>query len=164
MAAPMVAGVAALMAGVNPRLSAAELRALLLQNATSSNLQVAAGYVDALRSVLAAASAVGYDTTQRPQLKVLQASDQGRAHDESRSRCNGSATAIRRYAFSLDGKRVARLAARSSPFKVTLAKRGKRVRVQALDASGRSLASAQRKVSALTSGKSGSSSGGRVGA
>ena len=47
---------------------------------------------------------------------------------------------------------------------MTLAKRGKRVRVQALDASGRSLASAQRKVSALTSGKSGASSGGRVGA
>jgi hypothetical protein len=58
---------------------------------------------------------------------------------------------------------VAQLAARSSPFKVTLAKRGRRVRVQALDASGRPLASAQRAVSALTSGKRGAASGGRVG-
>ena len=163
MAAPMVSGVAALMASANPRLSAAEMRALLLQNATSSNVQVAAGYVDALRSVLAATTAVGYDTTQRPQLKVLQAATKG-----GRTRIQvavlGSVTAIKRYVVSLDGKRAARLAARSSPFNVTLAKRGKRVRVQALDASGRSLASAQRKVSALTSGKSGSSSGGRVGA
>ena len=64
---------------------------------------------------------------------------------------------------SLDGKRAARLAARSSPFNVTLARRGRRVRVQALDASGRTLASAQRAVSALRSGKRGASSGGRVG-
>ena len=139
MAAPMVAGVAALMASANPRLSAAELRALLLQNATSSNVQVAAGYVDALRSVLAATTAVGYDTTQRPQLKVLQAATKG-----GRTRIQvavlGSVTAIKRYVVSLDGKRAARLAARGSPFNVTLARRGRRVRVQALDASGRTLA------------------------
>ena len=136
MAAPMVSGVAALMASANPRLSAAEMRALLLQNATSSNVQVAAGYVDALRSVLAATTAVGYDTTQRPQLKVLQAATKG-----GRTRIQvavlGSVTAIKRYVVSLDGKRAARLAARSSPFNVTLARRGRRVRVQALDASGR---------------------------
>jgi subtilisin family serine protease len=59
MAAPMVTGVAALMASVNPRLGAADLRALLLQNATHSSLRVAAGYVDAQRSVLAAATAYG---------------------------------------------------------------------------------------------------------
>ncbi|HEX2503225.1 MAG TPA: S8 family serine peptidase [Miltoncostaeaceae bacterium] len=162
MAAPMVAGVAALMASANPRLSAAELRALLLQNATSSNLQVAAGFVDAEQSVRAAATAVGYDTTQRPQLKVLQATTKG-GRTRVRVAVLGSATAIRRYAVSLDGRRVAQLAARSSPFKVTLAKRGRRVRVQALDASGRPLASAQRAVSALTSGKRGAASGGRVG-
>ncbi len=162
MAAPMVAGVAALMASANPRLSAAELRGLLLQHATSSNLQVAAGYVDAQRSVQAAASAVGYDTTQRPQLKVLQATTKG-GRTKVQAAVLGSTTAIRRYAVSLDGKRVAQLAARSSPFKVALAKRGRRVRVQALDASGRPLASAQRAVSALTSGKRGASSGGRVG-
>jgi subtilisin family serine protease len=162
MAAPMVAGVAALMASANPRLSAAELRALLLQNATRSDLQVAAGYVDALHSVQAAATAVGYDTTQRPQLKVLRATTKG-GRTRVQTAVLGSTTAIRRYAVSLDGRRVAQLAARSSPFNVTLAKRGRLVRVQALDASGRPLASAQRAVSALTSGKRGASSGNRVG-
>src|SRR3954468_5411611 len=54
MASPIVAGVAALMLGANPRLGAPELRALLLQNAVRAPLRVAAGYVDALRSVVAA--------------------------------------------------------------------------------------------------------------
>ena len=162
MAAPMVAGVAALMAGVNPRLSAAELRGLLLQSATSSSLQIAAGFVDAGQSVRAAATAVGYDTTQRPQLKVLQATTKG-GRTSVQVAAVGSTTAIRRYAVSLDGKRVAQLAARSSPFKVTVAKRGRRVRVQALDASGRALASSQATVKALRSGKRDAGSGGRVG-
>ena len=88
MAAPMVSGVAALVASANRRLDAVQLRALLLQNATRSQLPVAAGYVDALRSVLAAASAVGYDATQPPQLKVLQATAKG-ARRSCRRRCSG---------------------------------------------------------------------------
>ena len=70
MAAPMVTGVAALAASVNPGISAVDLRAVLMDNATRSRLPVAAGYVDALHAVLAASTATGYDSTQPPRLSV----------------------------------------------------------------------------------------------
>jgi subtilisin family serine protease len=162
MAAPMVAGVAALMASANPRLGAAELRGLLLQNATRTELPVAAGYVDAHRSVLAATTAVGYDGAQRPRLRVLRGTTRG-GRTRIQAAVRGSTAAIRRYVVSLDGRRAAELAVRGSPFNVTLARRGRRVRIQALDASGRSLASARGAVRALRSGKRGAASGGRVG-
>ena len=47
MAAPHAAGVAALMAAMRPDMSAAELRAQLLQNAGRSSLPVGGGYLDA---------------------------------------------------------------------------------------------------------------------
>ncbi len=162
MAAPMVSGVAALMASANPRLGAAELRALLLQNATRSRLRVSAGYVDAQRSVLAAAVAVGYDASQAPRLRVLQATTKG-GRTRFQVAVLGSTAAITRYVVSLDGRRVAGLAARASPFNVTLAQQARRVRVQALDASGRTLAGAQRTVRALRSGKRNALTGGQVG-
>ena len=78
MAAPMVAGVAALMAGANPNLGASDLRALLLQHATRSNLPVGAGYLDALDSVL---SRRPRSATTRPAaaLQILGATTQERA-------------------------------------------------------------------------------------
>jgi subtilisin family serine protease len=161
MAAPMVSGVAALMASANPRLGAAELRALLLQNATRSQLHVAAGYVDALRSVVAASTAVGYDTTQRPRLKVLQATSKGQ-RTRVQVAAIGSTAAIRQYVVSLDGKRAAVLAARPSPFTVTLRRRGRLVRIQALNSSRGVLASTRRAVRALSSGKRGAGSGSGV--
>ena len=51
MAAPHVAGVVALMRAVAPRLSAAEIRAVLLQNAARSSLPIGSGYVDARGAV-----------------------------------------------------------------------------------------------------------------
>ena len=54
MAAPHVAGVAALMASANPRLSAAELRALLLEHAVRAPEAGRPGSVEALASVQAA--------------------------------------------------------------------------------------------------------------
>ena len=63
MASPMVAGVAALAASVNPRISAVDLRSVIMQNAARGRVPVAAGYVDALRSVLAASHASA--TTRR---------------------------------------------------------------------------------------------------
>jgi hypothetical protein len=158
----MVSGAAALMASANPRLSAADLRGLLLQNAIRSPLRVSAGYVDALRSVLAATTAVGYDGTQAPRLRVLEATARGKRTDVQAALI-GSTAAIRRYTVSLDGRRVARLAARASPFTVTLRRRGRVVRIQALDASGRTLAVARGPVRSLASGKRGASTGGRVG-
>ena len=65
MAAPIVAGVAAMMVALNPGLSASELRARLLQHAGRSRLPVAAGYVDALESVRSVTTAVGQESTQR---------------------------------------------------------------------------------------------------
>jgi len=163
MASPMVAGVAALMLGANPRLSAADLRALLLQNAVRAPLKVAAGYVDALRSVVAASTAVDGGAAQAPRLRVLNATAKG-DHTDVQAAVVGSTAAVRRYVVRLDGRPAARLTARASPFKLTLRRRGHRVAIQALDASGRVLARAQRAVGAVGSGKSGASGGAQIGA
>src|SRR3954447_8628526 len=163
MAAPMVTGVAALMLGANPRLGAGELRALLLQNAIRSQLHVAAGYVDALRSVLGASTAVGSGAAQAPRLRGLQASSTAQRTD-MQAAVIGSSVAIKRYVVLLDGRPVARVAARASPFTVALRRSGRRVAIRAIDASGRVLARAQRSVQPLRSGKSGTSGGARIGA
>jgi hypothetical protein len=76
----------------------------------------------------------------------------------------GSTAAIRRYVVTLDGRRVADLTARRSPFDVSLRRRGRRVRIVALGAGNRVLASAQRPVTAVGAGKRGASGGGPVGA
>jgi subtilisin family serine protease len=161
MAAPMVTGVAALAASVNPRISAVDLRAVLMQNATRSRLPVAAGYVDALRSALAASHAAGYDTSQPPRLRVLSATRKGN-RTKVQVAVLGSSAAIRRYRLTLGRKRVA-LKARRSPFTVTLRRRAPRVKVAALDAGGRVLSSGQSKVRRLRKGKRGVGSGGGVG-
>jgi subtilisin family serine protease len=163
MAAPMVTGVAALMLSANPRLGAADLRALLLQNAARSALPVAAGYVDAQRAVLGAASAVGSGTTQPPRLRVLRATAKGR-RTNVQAAVLGSTAAIKRYAVTIDRRRVAQLAARGSPFTVTIRRGGKRVGIVALNAAGRPLTSASAPVTAVGSGKAGTSGGGRIGA
>jgi hypothetical protein len=161
MAAPMVSGVAALAASVNTRISAVDLRGVLMQNATRSRLPVAAGYVDALRSVLAASHAAGYDTTQPPRLRILSATRKGN-RTKVQAAVLGSTAAIRRFRVSLGGKPV-QLTPGRSPFTVTLRRRGARVRIAALDASGRTLASTEQKVRRLRKGKRGVGSGGRVG-
>ena len=135
MAAPMVSGVAALAASVNPRISAVDLRAVLMQNATRSRLPVAAGYVDALRSVLAASHAAGYDTTQPPRLQILTATRKGK-RTKIQAAVLGSTAAIRRYRITLGGKTV-QLKGHPASFTVNLRRRGPRVKIAALDASGR---------------------------
>jgi len=160
MASPMVAGVAALAASVNPNLGAAQLRALLTQNAVRSRLRVASGYVDALHTVLAAGTGGGQSTTQAPSVKILTASRKGR-----RTRIQiavvGSTAAIRRYRVKL-GRRAVTVGARRSQFQLTLRGTGRRVQVDALDAAGHTLASARRKVAKLRKGKRGVRKGGGV--
>jgi subtilisin family serine protease len=153
MAAPMVTGVAALAASVNPQLSAPDLRALLTQNATRSQLPVASGYVDALHTVLAASGAAGYDTTQPPRVKILAATTKGK-RTLVQVAVLGSTTNIRRYRVGLAG-RVVELSARRSPFVVRLARRGRRVTVAALNGAGRTVTTATRAVTALRQGKRG---------
>ena len=161
MAAPMVAGVAALAAGVNPNLSATDLRALLMQNASRSSLRVAAGYVDALHTVLAASSAAGQRAALPPRLKIIGATAKGRS-TRIQAAALGSTTAIRRYRVRLGRRTVASLTARGSPFRVTVRRRGGRVRIDALDAAGHTLASAQRKVTRVRKGKRDVRKGGGV--
>ena len=162
MAAPMVAGVAALAASVNPGLSAVDLRSLVMENASRSRLPVAAGYVDALHSVLAATAAVSYDNAQAPRLKILSAT-----RKDARSRILvatlGSTAGIRRYRVFLGNRAVAQLTARRRLFRVTVRRPGARVGVQALDAAGRPVAAAERAVTRLRKGKRDVGTGGGVG-
>jgi subtilisin family serine protease len=162
MAAPMVAGVATLAASLDPAMSAADLRALVTRNAIGSRLRVSAGYVDALHTVLAASSGGGEATTQPPSVKILGATRKGR-----RTRIQvgvvGSTAAIRRYRVRL-GRKKATVSARRTEFQVMMRGRGKRVRVDALNAAGRPLASAQRKVTKLRKGKRDVRKGGGVSA
>jgi subtilisin family serine protease len=163
MATPMVSGVAALMAAANPNLSAVDLRALLMQTAARSSLPVASGYVDALRSVLSASTAVGYDNTRPPQVKVLSAT---RTHQGVRIQAAafGSVVAIQRFRLKINGKTVAQLKAVPSPFTVNVRKTGRTVLLQALGAGGRVLAANQAPVVKLENGKNGASSGSKIGA
>ena len=163
MASPMVAGVAALMASINPRMTAAELRGVMLQSASRATLPVGAGYLNALNAAVAATTAVSYGTSQAPQLRVLQATAKG-SKIQVQSALLGSAQAITSYRVSLDRRKVASLKPTRSPFVVTLRKKGKTVKVDALNAAGQVLASAQRKVSKLRAGKRGVGGGKQIGA
>jgi hypothetical protein len=161
MAAPIVAGVAALAAGVNASMSATDLRALLTQNATRSNLRVSSGYVDALSTVLAASGRRGTDGTTAPRLRILEATRKGK-RTRIQAAASGSTAVIRRYRVKLGKRTVATLAARRSPFRVTVRRRGSKVRIDALDASGKRVVSASRKVSKLRKGKRNVRRGGGV--
>ena len=71
MAAPHVAGVAALMASANPRLSAAELRALLLEHALRAPEAGRPSPVEALASVQAAMRTPQDPLDQAPQARIV---------------------------------------------------------------------------------------------
>jgi hypothetical protein len=81
MAAPHVAGVAALMASVAPNLSAQELRAELLEHAVKPPTPGRPGYVDALGSVRAAMAAADLAARTgigaRPDVRILASSRRG---------------------------------------------------------------------------------------
>jgi len=162
MASPMVAGVAALMASVNPALSAADLRGQLLQHATRAAVPVGAGYLDALNAVVASSTAVGSNTTQPPSVRVLTATVK-KKRTQVQVAVLGATQAIRSYRVLLDGKRRASLAARGSTFTVTIRRAARTVTVEAVDASGKTLTRGQKKVSGLKAGKRGVSTGRGIG-
>ena len=163
MAAPHATGVAALMAALRTDLSAAELRAQLLQNASRSALPVGAGYLDALSSVVSVASAASYGLGQPPLLRVLSARRRG-AQTSVQVAALGNTRAVARFRVRLDGRRVAELRKRASPFTVRLRRRsGRRVRVDAHRRRGRSIASASRRVRGVRPGKRGVRRGSGVG-
>jgi len=167
MAAPHVTGVAALMAAVAPNLSAADLRAQLLQNASRASLPVGSGYLDALASVRGAAAGAGISLGQPPRLEILQAQRAGkgrRAQTLVQFAVSGATDAVKRYRVLLGGRRAAELAAGQSV--LTLRKRGRsaaRVRVLALDATGSVVARASSGVRKVKPGKLDVKSGSGVG-
>jgi subtilisin family serine protease len=163
MAAPMVAGVAALAIAAHPQISAVDLRALLMQNAARSQLPVAAGYVDALHTVQAASSTAGTNVSQPPRLQILTATTKGRK-TRIQAAITGSTAAIAAYRVTLGKRTVAQLPANRSPFTVDVRHRGARVRVDALDADGRPVVSAKRSVKKVRKGKRDVGTGGRIGA
>ena len=121
MAAPHVAGVAALMAAVAPQLTAAELRAILLQHASRSGLPVGAGYVDALGAVLRPrAGTSSYQQGQPPQARVLQATREGPHDRRPRSRCSARSRRSAACRSSSTGARWPSCAAGRSPLTVRL--------------------------------------------
>jgi subtilisin family serine protease len=167
MAAPHVAGVAALMASVAPQLTAAELRALLLQHAVRTNAPIGNGMVDALASVLAATGNSSYDRSQPPRARILSATRAGKgrkAVTKARIALLGSRQAVARVTLSLDGRRVASLRARREILSVKLKRRtGRKLTARAVAADGRTLAKATARVRALRPGKRGVRRGGGIG-
>ena len=148
MASPHVTGVGALMAAVAPQLTAPELRALLLEHAVHTDAPVGAGIVDALGSVLAASRATSLELGQPPGARVLLATRRGRV-TRVQVALRGATQAVHRLVVRLDGRVVAH--ARGGRRVLTVAWRGRagrRVRVAALDAGGRTLATARARVTA----------------
>jgi subtilisin family serine protease len=164
MAAPHAAGVAALMAAMRPDMSAAELRAQLLQNAGRSSLPVSGGYLDALSSVVKVASASTYRLGQPPLVRVLSAQRKG-SQTVVQVAALGDTRQVSRYRLSLDRRRAAELRKGSSPFTVRLRGRaGRKLRVDAVDAGGKVIASGTRAVRGVRKGKRGVRRGSGVGA
>ena len=167
MAAPHVAGVAALMAAVAPNLPAADLRALLLQNAARGTVPVSNGYVDALGSVLAASKGSSYQLAQPAQARVLSATRTGKgkkAVTRAQIALTGASQNVAKLVVKLDGRNAATLRGGRSTLSVRMRGRtGRTLAVTALAADGRTLATASAKVKALKPGKRNVRSGGGVG-
>jgi hypothetical protein len=151
------------MAAMRPDMSAAELRAQLLQNAGRASLPVSGGYLNALSSVISAAKASTYRLGQPPLVRVLAAQRKGR-QTVAQVAALGDTRGIARFRLTLDKRRVAELRMRSSPFTVRLRGRaGRRLRVDALDSRGGVIASGTRAVRGVRRGKRGVRRGGGVG-
>jgi subtilisin family serine protease len=163
MAAPHVAGVAALMTAAAPQLTAAELRGILLQHASRSGLPIGAGYVDALGAVAGAAGASSLQQGQPPQVRVLSATRKARTI-QAQIALLGATTAISRVRVTLDGRKATELTGGRSPVTVRLRGRsGRKLGAIALAADGRRLASASRRVRKVKAGKGGVRQGGGIG-
>jgi glycine betaine/choline ABC-type transport system substrate-binding protein len=163
MAAPMVAGIAALMVGVNPGLSAVDLRARLLQYAARSSLPVSSGYADAFDAIRSVAGAVDTLGSQRPRVRILRAAAKGR-RTQLQVSVTGATQAIKTYRVKLNGRRAGALTARRTSFTVTIRRSARRAQIDALDARGRVLASGRRTVKTVRAGKRGVRTGRGIGA
>jgi subtilisin family serine protease len=166
MAAPHVAGVAALMAAVRADLPAADLRAALLQNALSSALPVGSGYLYALGSVLSVASAANLAQGQPPDVRILKAQRSGigrRAATQAQVAVLGATQAIADYRVSIDRRQVAIVRKRATPFAIRLRGRsGALLKIEARNARGKVLDRSTHKIVPVAPGKRDIRSGGDV--
>jgi subtilisin family serine protease len=166
MAAPHVAGVAALMVSVRPDLPAVDLRAALLQNALPASLPVGSGYLYARGAVLAVSGTVDLGQGQRPAVRVLKAERSGRgsaAITRAQVAVEGATEAITDFHVRIDGRRVAVVRKRAIPFTVRVRGRsGARMQVQARNAGGKVLGAGTRRIRAVRRGKRNIHSGGDV--
>jgi subtilisin family serine protease len=164
MAAPHVAGVAALMAAVAPSLTAADLRGLLLQNAAPGSIPVSSGYVDALGSVLAASRGSSSQVAQPPQVRVLSATRRGR-EVRVQVALSGATEGVARIIVKLGGRTAATLrnTRQVLTLRVKTRSANRRVDVAAVAVDGRTLARANAALRTLRTGKGGVGSGGNVG-
>jgi hypothetical protein len=113
--------------------------------------------------VLAASHASGYDTTQPPRLRILEAVRSG-GRVRVRAAVLGSTAGIRRYQVRLGRGRPVGLAARRTAFEVTVRRPGRQVRVSAIGVAGKPVASAKRRIERLRKGKGNVGKGGGIGA
>ena len=167
MAAPHVAGVAALMVAVRRDIPVADLRAALLQNAVSASLPVGSGYLHARGSVLAAAGNSSLLLGQRPRIRILRAersASGARAVTRAQVAVSGSRHAIRHYRVRIGARQVALVRNRRTPFTVTVRGRsGAMLHVEAQNAQRQVLARASRRIVPARRGKRDIRSGGPVG-
>ena len=158
MAAPHVTGVAALVASVNPDLSAPDLRGKILSSARFSTLPVSSGYLVAAAAVRAAPGAVSLTLGQPPRMYAIHVQVSGKKPLrwlQAQISVSGSTAAVRRYDVLVRGRRIAVIHTRGVTFVVHTRVRTlpKRVTIVAIDSRGRTLATVRARVSVQRASK-----------
>jgi len=161
MAAPHVAGVAALMASANPGLSAADLRAKLVGSASGAGgAPVGSGFVNALAAVRSVVSASQLTLAQQPRLAVLSATESTRAGKATvvvQAAVSGAADAIARFAVTAGRTSLGAVPRTGATFTlrrtIPAARFGRALRIQALNRQGRAVASVSARIKVVPPGK-----------
>lgn len=155
MAAPMVAGVAALIAAANPGIPAPALRAQLLSSAGRSSLPVASGYVDAGAAVRGARSSL-QTPTLTPDLAIVTNTGKRAGNATKlvlRVKVSGPQTAISKFELKLARKSLGEVRNKTGDWVIRLSLRGKvvgqKLTVTAHARNGKTLARAADRVEAL---------------
>lgn len=157
MAAPMVAGVAALIASANQGISAQALRAQLLTSAGRSSLPVASGYVDAGAAVRGANSSLQAPGAQRPDVAIVTSTGKKSGKTTKlvlRVKTSGASASVNRFEVRLAGRSLGEVRNRTGDWIIRLSLRGKVVgRTVTVAARGRGkaiVARASARVRAVT--------------
>jgi subtilisin family serine protease len=161
MAAPHVAGVAALMASANPSLSASDLRAKIVGSSVgAAGAPVGSGFVDAAAAVRSVISASRLTIAQHPTLALLSATRSvrgGKATLVVQATVSGAPDAIARFAMSSGGTSLGVLPRTGATFTMRKTLPAARLtgalRIRALDRTGRQLASVSGRIKLVPASK-----------